>query len=42
MQEGYSTQLSVSHSVTQQTKADLEDVSLPKIETSIKPFRWTI
>ncbi len=41
MQEGYNTQF-VSQSFCHTTKADLEDVSLPKIETSIKPFRWTI
>ncbi len=32
---------SVSHSVTQQ-KADLEDGSLPKVETSINLLHWTL
>ncbi len=32
--------LSVSHSITQQ-KADSEDGSLQKIETSIKMLHWT-
>ncbi len=36
----YSVCLSISHSVTQQ-KADLEDGSLPKIETSIKMLHST-